>query len=89
MLTIMQMTIMVSILLFISFNLLRNLKIIGLPDCRTTPKVATNKMTKNIVKPEMNLTSISGRSVTHKHRPDSVFVAQSFTLDMSNPEGIG
>ena len=58
MLTIMQMTIRVSILLFISFNLLRNQKIIGLSDCRTTPKVevATNKMTKNIVKQEMNLT---------------------------------
>ena len=56
MLTIMQMTIMVSILLFISFNLLRNQKIIGLSDCRTTPKVATNKMTKNTVKQEMNLT---------------------------------
>ena len=56
MLTIMQMTIMVFILLFISFNLLRNQKIIGLSDCRTTPKVAINKMTKNTVKQEMNLT---------------------------------
>ena len=50
------MTIMVFILLFISFNLLGNQKIIGLSDCRTAPKVAINKMTKNTVKQEMNLT---------------------------------
>ena len=56
MLTIMQMTIMVFILLFISFNLLGNQKIIGLSDCRTAPKVVINKMTKNTVKQEMNLT---------------------------------
>ena len=56
MLTIMQMTIMVFILLFISFKLLGNQKIIGLSGCRTEPKVAINKMTKNTVKQEMNLT---------------------------------
>ena len=89
MLTIMQMTIMVFILLFISINLLENQKIIGLSDCRTTPKVATNKMTKKYSLTRNEPYTISSRSVTHKHRPDSVFVAQSFTFDMPNPEGIG
>ena len=80
---------MVFILLFISFNLLGKSKNNRIVILQNSTQSCNQQDDQKHSQTRNEPYTISGRSVTHKHRSDSVFVAQSFTLDIPNPEGIG